>query len=396
MDESTDGELVEVARPGDKRAFGQLVERHQAMARRVALAVVGREDIAADLAQEALLQAFLSLDRLRDPERFQSWLYGIVLNICRGYFRELKVAFVSLDTMAGGVLFEAIPFASPDPSPQEAAEAQELHRLVLEAVNSMSPNNRAATLLFYYEQMSLREVAAVLGVSVAAAKGRLHKARVRLRQRLMPLITEVSPAFGQRRKEETMVEVTIADVVRQESEAEEKRALLRQWLVVLLDQKGRRVLPIWIGPGEGQAIAMGLREFEIPRPLTFTFMASLLEAAGTKLEEVRIEELRGDTFYAVAKLRAGDTVRKVDCRPNDAMALALRTGSPIYVADAIMERAGSPIPDDVTDARPSGKGLDSIAREKEEQHTEPHGRPTEEEVAKARQDLWATLFGGED
>ncbi len=227
MDESTDAELVEVVRCGGRHAFGQLVKRHQAMAGRVALTVVGREDIAADLAQESLLQAYLSLDRLRDPERFQSRLYGIVLNICRGCFREQKVTFVSLDTMAGGVLFKAIPFASPDPSLQEVAEAQELHRLVLEAVNGLSPNNRSATLMFYHEQMCLREIAAVLGLSVAAAKGRLRKARNRLRQRLRPLIAEASPAFGQRRKEGDMVEVTVADVIGQVPETADTHASLR-------------------------------------------------------------------------------------------------------------------------------------------------------------------------
>ena len=59
----------------------------------------------------------------------------------------------------GGVRFEAIPFAGIEPEPHEVAEARELHRLVLNAVNSLSPRNRAATLLFYYDQLSVREVA---------------------------------------------------------------------------------------------------------------------------------------------------------------------------------------------------------------------------------------------
>ncbi len=77
------------------------------------------------------------------------------------------------------------------------------------------------------------------------------------------------------------------------------------------------------------------------------------------------------------------------------MALALRTGSPIYLADAIMERAGRPIPDDVTDAQPLGKGLEAIAREIAE-IKETYGRPTAKELEKAQQDQRANLFGGEE
>ncbi len=80
-----DAGLVARASSGDRDAFGDLVERHQPMAVRVAFRMVSNEDTARELAQEAILQAYLSLDRLRDRERFQSWLFGIVLNICRSH-----------------------------------------------------------------------------------------------------------------------------------------------------------------------------------------------------------------------------------------------------------------------------------------------------------------------
>lgn len=78
------------------------------------------------------------------------------------------------------------------PDPQKIAEEQELYSLVLEAVNALSPKNRTATLLFYQEQLSLHEIAALLGVSVAAVKGRLHKSRLQLRIKLLPLYVESS------------------------------------------------------------------------------------------------------------------------------------------------------------------------------------------------------------
>ncbi len=118
-DSPTDADLVAVARSGDKEAFGLLVERYEHMAVRIARGVLGEPDIARELAQEAIVQAYLSLDRLRDGSRFQSWLYGIVLNVCRGYLRDRKNAMFSLEAMAGGLAFDAVPFTGVEPGPEE-------------------------------------------------------------------------------------------------------------------------------------------------------------------------------------------------------------------------------------------------------------------------------------
>ncbi|MGH2542180.1 MAG: RNA polymerase sigma factor, partial [Ardenticatenaceae bacterium] len=83
MDEREDAVLVELARRGEKEAFGVLIGRYHGMAERVAMGMVSQIELARDLAQEAMLQAYLSLGSLRDDRRFQSWLYGIVLNVCR-------------------------------------------------------------------------------------------------------------------------------------------------------------------------------------------------------------------------------------------------------------------------------------------------------------------------
>ena len=405
MDDRTDAELVALARFGDKDALGHLVERYQHMAKRVAMGVVAHEDIARELAQEAMLQAYLSLDRLRDVGRFQSWLYGIVLNVCRRYLRDQQRAPVSLEAMTGGLRFEAIPFTGVEPDTQEVAEARELHKAVLQAVNTLSPKNRAATLLFYYEQLSLQEIAATLGVSVAAVKGRLHKARSQLRERLSAVYSEMSPAVPQDQEERSMVKVTIADVVHRERKDKEAGKSLDAHVIVLMDEEGRRLLPIWIGQSEGQAIAIGLREFQVPRPLTHSLMGSLLKAAGAELEEVRVEELKDDTYYAVAKIRVGDIVREVDARPSDAIALAVQTGSPIYAAEEVMKRAGKEIPEDVGEAQSVGKGLDGIIKDLEKQMAhgswgashlhEEKKRKVREEFKTASEELIPFVFGAE-
>lgn len=190
-----------------------------------------------------------------------------------------------------------------------------------------------------------------------------------------------------------MIKVTIADVIAQQKGDREVH------VVVLWDEATCRVLPIWVGRAEGEAIALGLSEASIPRPMTYNFMAKLLEAAGAELEEVRIEALKDFTFYAVAKLRSAGKVREVDARPSDAIALALRMNSPIYVAQELLEQHGVDIP--TQGKNQLGKGLDSL-REKREKQKSKHqewlrtaqSRP-EQVKEKAYQELIAFLLGSE-
>jgi len=397
VDEPTDAELVALARLGDKDAFGRLVERYQQMAHHVALGMVTHDDIAREMAQEALLRAYLSLDRLREDGAFRSWLYGIVLNVCRSYLRDQKTVFFSWEALAGGLQFNAVPFSITAPDPQEAAEERELHRRVLKVVKTLPPKSRAATLLFYYEQLSLQEIAAILGVSVTAVKGRLHKARKRLAEQLWALYAEMERAVPIEARRQAMVKVTIADVVKREQAGEQPGHPRVHYIIVLLDEAGRRALTIWVGPWEGIALAVGLRGVSTPRPLTFNLIVSLLEAAGAKIDEVRVEALKEGTFYGVVKLRSGDTIQEVDARPSDALALAALTGSPIFAAEEVLTRAGIAIPAEVSNM-PSGKGVDSIVKELEAewQATSSLQRPTtREEIEKACQELVASVFGDE-
>jgi RNA polymerase sigma factor (sigma-70 family) len=363
MDQRIDTELVALARSGDKSAFGQLIERYQPMAKRIAISMVGNENIARELVQEALLQAYLSLNRLRDDERFKSWLYGIVLNVCRSHVRNQKVDFFSLEALAGGLRLEAVPFSGVMPDPQIAAEERELHRLILAAVNALSPKNRTATLLFYYEQLTLQEIATILGVSVVAVKSRLHKARKQLKEQLWPLVAETDqktprvssiPIRSTEERRQSMVKVTIADVVKLEHGGH---------IIILLDEGGHQAVPIWIGPFEGEAITAHLLEHSMPLPMTFEFLANLLEAAEATLEEVCVTDLKEDTFYATVKLRSGDMVREVDARPSDAMVLALHLGRPIYATETVLKRAGLDVSAEMSQKPQLGKGLEGIKQE---------------------------------
>lgn len=109
-----------------------------------------------------------------------------------------------------------------------------------------------------------------------------------------------------------------------------------QPIVLLRERTGSRHLPIWIGAAEATAIAYAQQGVVPPRPLTHDLLKDVIEALGQRLSRVRVDELRDKVFYAT--LEVGDI--EISARPSDAIALALRTGSPIVVAEQVFEDAG--------------------------------------------------------
>ncbi len=184
MSEPSDLELVLLSRQGNKTAFGQLVLRYQSQAQRLATRMVNNRELAQELVQDALLQAYLSLEKLHDPTRFKGWLFGIVLNLCRKDLRRRKVIFFSLEALLENWMDEAFLTTEPSLDPQQIAEQQETRTELVRAIQTLSNKNRSATILFYHKQLSLQEVANHLNISVGAVKGRLHKARSQLREQL--------------------------------------------------------------------------------------------------------------------------------------------------------------------------------------------------------------------
>ena len=120
----------------------------------------------------------------------------------------------------------------------------------------------------------------------------------------------------------------------------------QQPVVLLREQKGDRYLPIWIGAGEATAIAFAQQGVVPPRPLTHDLIRDLLGALGQELTQVRITDLRDGVFYAELVFAGG---LEVSARPSDAIAIALRTGSPIFGAEGVLDEAGITIPDEQED-----------------------------------------------
>jgi uncharacterized protein len=116
-----------------------------------------------------------------------------------------------------------------------------------------------------------------------------------------------------------------------------------QPIVLLKESEGERYLPIWIGAVEATAIAYAQQGVVPPRPLTHDLIRDLLKAIGEELAQVRITSLQDGVFYAELVFTSG---LEVSARPSDAIAIALRTGSPIFGAEEVLNEAGIPIPDD--------------------------------------------------
>ncbi len=107
------------------------------------------------------------------------------------------------------------------------------------------------------------------------------------------------------------------------------------YALILKEVNGNRRLPIIIGAFEAQSIALEMEGVKPPRPLTHDLIKSILDSLGTELAEITISELRDGTFYAKLSLDS----QEIDARPSDAIAMAVRYGAPIYVAEKVMEEA---------------------------------------------------------
>jgi uncharacterized protein len=112
-------------------------------------------------------------------------------------------------------------------------------------------------------------------------------------------------------------------------------------IVVLQDAGSETLLPIWVGIFEANAIALQIEKVDTPRPMTHDLIKGLLNHLDAKVTKIVVTELKDNTFYALIFLDVGGKVVTVDSRPSDAIALALRTDSPIFVTDDVISKSSS-------------------------------------------------------
>jgi bifunctional DNase/RNase len=110
-------------------------------------------------------------------------------------------------------------------------------------------------------------------------------------------------------------------------------------IIILRDKEGQRVLPIWVGVFEANAIALQIENVSTPRPMTHDLLKNVIEDLKATVEKIVVCDLRDNTFYAMIYLKAGEGPVIVDARPSDAIALALRTKAPIFVEEEVIDNA---------------------------------------------------------
>ena len=312
-----DGDLARLARDGDPVAFRLLVERHQPMVRSRARGLCANPSDVDDIVQESFLQAFLGLDRLRDPDRFAGWLAGIVLNVCRGLHRRAPVTLLPdwpeplHPTSAGGL-----------PSAEDLDRADALRA----AVAGLPAGQRRAVTLHYYADVPAGQVADPPG----AARASLHKARLRLRAYLTENRPDLVPDSGR-------THMTNVRVARIERRIPHGPVLDRfpTHVIVLADDAGHRDLPIWLLGGDSH-------RFDDPRPKPDELTGRLLRAAGTRVTAVDVDELGPEVTAARIELATPAGTEQVTTRLLDGLAMAITTGAPIRVADTVMDRLSVP------------------------------------------------------
>ena len=274
---------------------------------------------------------------------------GIVANLCRYRLRRRREGYF-LDEQ-GGQMVTGLAREEAQPSAEAVFETRELHRIVSDAIGELSDDQRQSVTLHYLHGLTLAEIATLTAAPVGTLKARLHHARARLKESLIASLS-ITPKHTHERGL-AMIEVIVLDVAARSAVNQEvkwptdaygrdpKLGLLR--VILLKERAGRRILPIWVGPSEGDVIAMQLEHAETPRPTTFDLTTHLLKLSGAKIEKVAVTELRNKTYFGVMWLNAGGNKFEVDARPSDAIMLALQAGAPIYVAPETLEGNASVI-----------------------------------------------------
>src|SRR5580700_7635325 len=318
-----DGDLVRLARDGDPAAFRLLVERHLPMARARAARLCPQPDDADDAVQDAFLQAFLALDRLRDPDRFAGWLGGIVANVCRAQRRRAPL------TLLGDWPENLHPASTGSlPSAEDLDRADALSR----AVAGLPPGQRHAVTAFYYADQPAGQVAATPG----AAKASLHKARRRLREYITAHRPDLIPALS-RRIPMTAVRIAHADHVFWMTRPETV-------LVVLADDAGHRALPVRLPRHDAwRLLSPDDHHDELADDHAEEMTGRLLQAAGVTPAGVTVTDLGPGVTATRIDIAGPGGTGPVTASLADGLTLAVITGAPLAVDEPVMDRLARPV-----------------------------------------------------
>ena len=182
---SSEEQLLQLARQGSEEAFAELMHRHGAAARKAALGILRDEGDAEDEVQNAWWKAWRHLGEFEGDSRFSTWVTRIVINQCLMRLRQdRRAAFLYLDAEIPGLDHVSLELRDESGTPEDRLCREEVRRLVTREIGRIPPLLRSALVLREVNQLPMPEVAERLGISLAAAKSRLLRARHELRDRL--------------------------------------------------------------------------------------------------------------------------------------------------------------------------------------------------------------------
>lgn len=191
---ASDAEVIEAVLQGDVERYGELVQRYQLAAWKLAISFVGNVEDAKELAQNGFVQAYRRLHQFRREAKFSTWLYRIIANECKDFHRARarrpEMVSLSIDIAEE----DSIPFELEDPGedPRDALQARELAVRIARALERLPMTQRTAFILHHLNGLLLEEVAEVMGCRVGTVKVHLFRATQSLREIVGPLIkTEV-------------------------------------------------------------------------------------------------------------------------------------------------------------------------------------------------------------
>ena len=216
--------LVTAAQAGDLDAFGQVVERFQRMAYAVAYTMLGDAHLAEDVVQEAFIEAYICLSKLREPAAFPGWFRRIVVKRGDRLVRGKRPALLSLDAAGQQI--------SGTSDPAAAAETRELQRRVRAAIDVLPEADRLPVMLFYLAGYAQQEIATIMELPLTTIKKRLFHARQRLRALMDDIVREQfheqRPAYDAQfaRTIQFFIAVRIGDIAKVRAYLDQEPALL--------------------------------------------------------------------------------------------------------------------------------------------------------------------------
>lgn len=172
-------DLIRECKKGNLDAFSSLFEKYGKKAVRTVFLITGRSDIAEDIVQEAFIQCYLKIKKLRTPETFQAWFYRLLTRISWRYCsREKKHPRLE------NIDYQPRELFIDDFTLSEAIEAREVRQLIDKALEKLSIPMKTTIILYYFNELSIKEIAQAVGCFEGTAKSRLHNARKLLEKEL--------------------------------------------------------------------------------------------------------------------------------------------------------------------------------------------------------------------